>query len=341
MPKDIKIWKVENGERLIPIEDKKLDFEARLEEWLKGDPSLLSEDLLVIGQQVNTQYGSAIDLLCLDSNGDTVIVELKRAKTPRETVAQALDYATWVKDLSNDEITNIAERFLAGGISASLEDAFREKFDKDLPEVLNESHSILVVGSTIDSSSERIIEYLSDGYGVNINAVAFQYFKEADEGELLGRVFLIPPDKPVISRRSKRKRNLTLEELQDLAEEKGVLELYLPIVEMLEKVLSKNTRRSALAFQGDLDGVQRTIFSLVLTESDPENGLYFQIYAKRFCQFFDTTPDAIKSLLPENIKEWKYTSKSDAFWSGYAGYFQTSEAVARFVAGIESLEKRK
>ena len=52
---------------------------------------------------------------------------------------------------------------------------------------------MIVVGSEIDTSSERIIKYLSDTHGVNINAATFQYFLPPDGSELLARVFLIEP----------------------------------------------------------------------------------------------------------------------------------------------------
>jgi hypothetical protein len=46
---------------------------------------------------------------------------------------------------------------------------------------------MLVVGSVIDSSSERIIRYLSGAHGVNINAATFNYFRLGDGKELLAR----------------------------------------------------------------------------------------------------------------------------------------------------------
>ncbi len=53
-----------------------------------------------------------IDLLCLDHAGDIVVVELKRNKTTREITAQILHYGAWVKGLSNERITSIAETYL-------------------------------------------------------------------------------------------------------------------------------------------------------------------------------------------------------------------------------------
>ena len=60
----------------------RLDLEGRLEDWLCKDIGLLSDDLLVIGRQIE-QYGTPLDLLAVDRDGNLVVVELKRDRTPR------------------------------------------------------------------------------------------------------------------------------------------------------------------------------------------------------------------------------------------------------------------
>jgi len=57
---------------------------------------------------------------------------------------------------------------------------------------LNEEQRLLIVASELDNSSERIVNYLSSNYGVPINAVFFQYFKDG-QGEYLSRSWLIDP----------------------------------------------------------------------------------------------------------------------------------------------------
>ena len=95
-----------------------------MEDWLANDISLLDPNLLVIGRQVYTDFGKVMDLLCLDKVGDTVVVELKKGQTPRETAAQGLEYAFWVKDLSHERITEIADEYLSKVGSGSLAEAF-------------------------------------------------------------------------------------------------------------------------------------------------------------------------------------------------------------------------
>jgi len=144
---------------------------------------VLSDGVFIIGRQVPTDFGGFIDLLCLDADANCVIVELKRDKTPREITAQAFDYASWVKDLSSDRITAIANEYL--GDRGPLDEAFRTKFSTDLPDVINENHKMIIVASEIDASSERIIKYLSETYRVAINAATFSYFRTRDGNELL------------------------------------------------------------------------------------------------------------------------------------------------------------
>jgi hypothetical protein len=204
MPQEVRLWSIGKDDQLFESAQCPLDLEARLEKWLARDISILFPDLLVIGRQVKTAFGGLIDLLCIDPVGDLVIVELKRDKTPREITAQTLDYASWVSDLSHDEISAIAKGYL--GNADSLKEAFKQRFQEDLPDVINDGHRMLIVASKIDASSERIIKYLSNRYGVNINAVTFHYFKKNDGDELLARVFLINPTEVEVKSASKKAR---------------------------------------------------------------------------------------------------------------------------------------
>jgi hypothetical protein len=339
LPKEVKLWRIEGREMLEDCIPAKLDLEERLESWMEQDISILLPDLLIIGRQVETDFGGVIDLLCLNCNGDVVIVELKRDMTPREVTAQALDYASWVRELSNDRISAIANRYLEEDVS--LEDAFAKRFETDLPDVLNESHSILIVGSRIDASTERIINYLSDAYGVSINAVTLQYFRTRGGDELLARVFLIEPDKieyqARTKRSSKRRRNLTYEELRDIADERGVGDLYQQFVAGLNRFFKRHTTGSSIAFTGDFDGSRKTVFSLIPPMSSREEGLHFQIYFQRFCRFFGVDESDAINLLPEKHERWIYYEGAGPDYSGFAGYFQDIEEVERFLEGFHTI----
>ena len=103
--------------------------ESVLEEWLESNPEGIVEDgkLLIIGRQVNTNLGSTIDLLAIDSRGDLVVLELKRDRTPRDTLAQSLEYASFVEQLNSEQIEEILCAY-TNDDSVSLADYHRQYF---------------------------------------------------------------------------------------------------------------------------------------------------------------------------------------------------------------------
>lgn len=341
MPQEVKLWRVHSGDKLEPYKNTALDLEERLERWIEADISVLRPDLLVIGRQVPTDHGGYIDLLCLDARGNAVVVELKKDKTPRDVVAQALDYASWVRGLSNDQITAIANEYL--GDRGTLDEAFSERFDTELPELLNESHRMFVVGSRIDSSTERIIEYLSEEHGVDINAASFQFLSDPAGGSTLARVFLIEPeraDQQVRARSaSKRRPGLTEEELQRGADEAGVGALYASSVPRIREIFPmSDTTRSSIRFSGLIDGSRRVVFSLLPGESSAERGLHYQLYWPKLCDMFDLRGVEPGALLPPNAEKWTYGRSREK--TGLSGYFATESDVTRFLGVLAKRSKR-
>lgn len=344
MAEDVRIWIIRGEDRLFEMEKTRLDLEVRLEKWLQHDISMLSSKLLVIGRQVDTDFGGFIDLLCLDYNGDVVIVELKRDKTPREVTAQALDYASWVADLSNDKIMEIANCYL--GEKGPLEDCFRTKFGAELPEILNEHHSMIIVASEIDGRSERIIRYLSDTYGVGINAATFQYFRNGEGKELISRVFLIDPTQVEYSTRtktiSKRPPPLSYDDLQKMSEDNGVGDVYSLLLERLSVIFNgKNTTRSSIAFVGLMSGSRNTIFSLIPKDSNPKDGLKFQVYINRLANYLDVDKERLVEVLPQDKREWGYVGYTSPDWTGYEGFFGNREEAERFSAALSEIKRMK
>ncbi len=79
-----------------------LSQEAFLEAWLENSPrAIAQEPLLVIGRQASAHADGDVrysDLLAIDQDGNLVIIELKKSRTPREVVAQILEYAAWARE---------------------------------------------------------------------------------------------------------------------------------------------------------------------------------------------------------------------------------------------------
>ena len=107
MPVEMGIWRMD-GDSPRRLTATAMPSEVVLEEFLEKDPSLLGERLLLIGRQVRTPHHKFIDLLGMDIEGNLHVLELKRDRTPRDVVAQVLDYGSWVTDLDHDTVIEIA-----------------------------------------------------------------------------------------------------------------------------------------------------------------------------------------------------------------------------------------
>jgi hypothetical protein len=187
MPIGLEVWRIDGATTKVPAVA--LENETRLEDLLFEDIGMLGLDLLmVIGRQVVTDYGARIDLLALDSDAQLHVIELKKGRSPRDVVAQALDYGSWVKDL---ELAQVVEIFEQKNPGRSFTGDFHERFGEDPPQELAESHQLVIAASELDVSSERIVSYLS-GFGVTINVVFFRYFEDGGR-EYLTRNWLIDP----------------------------------------------------------------------------------------------------------------------------------------------------
>ena len=164
--------------------------EARLEGILEVNLDILGLDLMLVGRQVITDYGKRIDLLAIDADGNLAVIELKRDRTPRDLVAQVLDYGSWIVNLGFDDVLAI---HAANDPGTSFEESFSARFGASPPEILNTSHSLVIVAAELDASTERIVEYLGGQFGVPVNVVFFRYFID-ESREYLARSWLIQPD---------------------------------------------------------------------------------------------------------------------------------------------------
>ena len=221
----VRIWEIGADRKLSEIPARYASLEQWIEDWLANDISVLDPNLLIIGRQVRTGFGGTVDLLCMDGEGNLVVVELKKGQTPRDVTSQALEYSSWVKDLEFDEITRIANSY--PGIAGSLAEAFRERFGMELPEQLNQAHRSLIVAESVDASTDRIVRYLAE-MSVPINVATVQHFEDGKGTELLAQVYLIEPEsiQPRARRMSARSGYRSVNDLQALADEKGIGEIY-------------------------------------------------------------------------------------------------------------------
>lgn len=181
MTTNVGIWVVGDG---LParVERSKLDLEKNFEDWIVSDPALLAEGLRVVGRQVWLE-GGPLDLLGIDAQGRWVVIELKRERLYRETVAQALDYVACFKALDANEVRDKLAEGL--GVFGDI-DELTGLIESQLEDEEEREVAVVLVGTGVDPGLERVVSYLSE-YELPVSVVTFEVFALASGEQLLVR----------------------------------------------------------------------------------------------------------------------------------------------------------
>lgn len=130
--------------------------------------------------------------MAIDSNGDLIIIELKKHATTRDVIGQILDYASWAHTLKADDLTKILQKT---GSKESIYEVINRNFENGEEIEINENQRLLIVASEIDAVTERIVSFLA-AKGLDINAVTFNYFKD-DNHEFIAKNYLIKTEEAI------------------------------------------------------------------------------------------------------------------------------------------------
>lgn len=201
MPVKFGLWRVDGAE-VRQVSPGVIASEERLEDIIEVRIEILGlGSLFVIGRQVITDFGKRIDLLAVDGQGDLYVVELKKDRTPRDVVAQSLEYGFWTQRLSLEAVRELYAKHHQGD---DFDSAFTSHFEADLPEAINTAHHLIVVATGMDVSTEQIVDYVR-GYGVPVSVLFFEYLQEGDRS-YLARSWLTDPEVDVSSGSSGKKQ---------------------------------------------------------------------------------------------------------------------------------------
>jgi len=333
MATEIKVWQIINGKlELIQtsmIETGRKETED-LEKWTKSNPFILGQDILIIGEQVPTKSG-VMDFLGIDKSGNLVIIELKRDKLPREVLSQVIDYASDAASWDVDKLSEICTKYTG----ASLEDYLNEKFeDIDLEDMLiNKSQRILLVGFSIEESLQRMIEWLSNNYGVSINAVILKYIKTKSGDELIARTVIISEE--VEKERSRKRQfqvsmsdepgNYDVDELRNLLKKylsedrttpRRIREILLPLC-IKHKVVTRDMIKKELINRGEAEDEGKA--GIILTSISREIGIERRDYLRQIIRYDKPNPwekenyrlvEDYKELVKEILSELKHENNS-------------------------------
>lgn len=193
---------------LIVAQETDLQLEEHLESWLENSPGALIPDEIVlwIGRQTSARAEENVvfpDLLGVDADGNLIVAELKRAKTPRDTVAQLLEYAAWANELTEEQIHAHAEEY----VGKPFQDAFREAFDipddEDIPP-LNSAMRLFIAAGEILPSVAAVCRFLRTTYGMDVSCLSVSAF-QTEGGETLVSIETTVGDEPPASAKPQKR----------------------------------------------------------------------------------------------------------------------------------------
>ena len=191
----MKLFTIDKNGKFIPYKEhdfEKIKQETDLEVLLENNPEYFFEEskVLIIGRQVTTNLNSFIDLLGIDKTGNTVVVELKRAKTPREIIAQLLEYASFVENLDYYQLNDIYQDY--SGEESSLEDYHQQYFHSELDENVsfNKSTKLIIVAQKVSKEIRQTALFLRKK-GIDIYCMEFKYFETKSGEKIISSDFAV------------------------------------------------------------------------------------------------------------------------------------------------------
>ena len=183
-------------DKLIIAQETNVELEQHLEIWLENSPWAVIQDELVlwIDRQPSAQDEEGTifpDLLGVDSEGNLVIVEFKRGKTPRSVIAQLLEYASWASELPEEQIHEIADSYFEKRDEfrdKTFTEAFREVFD--IPETdelppLKRKLRLFVVSEEIHTRVASVCRFLRRLYKMDVSCIAVSKFQTESGDEIV------------------------------------------------------------------------------------------------------------------------------------------------------------
>lgn len=207
MAKDRAIYRIDlNSNAMKPLETKSATSlgarERAIEDFLVTNPGLLFTDpsaVLIVSQEVSGE--SIADLLAVDSQGNLIVVEIKRGTSDRATVGQILDYAAELSSWTYNDFNARWQRHRSETDDADLFEHFKAYIENpnfDREKFLAE-RKLFILASAAEEGVVRIISWLRERYNVPIQFVPFQFYSD-DHGLLLETEAI--PTEPITPQRT-------------------------------------------------------------------------------------------------------------------------------------------
>jgi hypothetical protein len=194
---EIRLWKIEGSRESPTVASisgvKRTKTEEMLEDILVKSPNLLIEGLKLIGRQTDTPVGTP-DLIGVDEDGELIVFELKRGVLTRDAVAQVIDYASYLAELTLVDLSTLVTESSGKYGIEKIEDFpawYELQFGK--PASVGKP-KMMLVGLGVDDRARRMVEFLADG-DVEVSLITFHGFSDGDSTFLAKQVEVAQKEK--------------------------------------------------------------------------------------------------------------------------------------------------
>ena len=137
----------QESDRVEEVDFARLGLRERrdIQEWISINPGILGDDLLIVGKEFSgfDRTNERLDLLAVDADGRLVIIELKRDDTGTNAHWQAIKYASYLSDASQEDIVGMLARHENMSTDEAIQKLSQHLGSDDLNALNNDQRIIL------------------------------------------------------------------------------------------------------------------------------------------------------------------------------------------------------
>lgn len=169
-------------------------LEGNLKVWIANHPDVLGEDLLVLETEHLLPTKLRIDILALDSNGNVVVVELKRDSSGSGVEWQAVKYASYCATLTTQDLCKSLSNWAHIDIDEARQ-RIREFTDEEIVgddlEGLNRDQRLILVAGQFHPDVVSASDWLWK-HNTDVRCVQLDCFMDTDGALLLNPQVILP-----------------------------------------------------------------------------------------------------------------------------------------------------
>lgn len=192
-----------------------------IQERVEKNPSIIEEELLIIGKEVTLPSDIRLDLLAIDKDSNLVVLELKRDNLGTTIDWQAIKYASYCSSFSNSDLFRQYAEYLG-----TNEDEAQLRIESFINgenfEHLNEKQRIILISKEFHSDVVSSVLWLRD-YEIDISCIKLTPYSD-EEGNLFispNKIIPLPEAKDYLVKKEKKQKEIRQSKSSSFSLEKG------------------------------------------------------------------------------------------------------------------------